>query len=526
MLSCLTETESVRAYINHANPYIHTYFHFQGNHEFDSGSNGFAYMLFAAEYPFISVNLDFSQSALTDECAPAIRIGPDANLCSAVAGHVVKSCFIETTIGRIGLIGRSPADFFNVIEDPGENLPGIDFVGGRDPETNQPLMSAVPMVAEQVALLEGMNVNIILLLDHAQDFTGDPLSSSLLSGIDVIVSAGSTGFFAQPSAFGPFNNLREGDVATAAYPVVQQDSNGDNVLVVNSDQLYTYVGHLLVEFDDDGKLLTWDGRSGPLATNEETINLFTPVPESNAVVDGILESLKATASIQESFQVIGETVYPLNGARFDVRGVETNLARVVADSTLWGATVFAEANGLPAVDIGFKNGGGIRDSIAGPAIIRLTVQSALAFDNKLRLLNLNGEQLLATMENSVSRVPAADGRYPQVAGLFMEYDISMPGIQAADALSTPSRVKTLSVGGVALIENFTPLEDLFCLNFTVATNSFLTTGGDGYNSFAAATVLAETEIGEQQILVDYIIGELGGVVNITEPPMDMRVVRL
>lgn len=483
-------------------------------------------MLFAAEYPFISVNLDFSQSVLTDDCAPAIRIGPDANECSAVAGHVVKSCFVETTIGRVGLIGRSPADFFNVIEDPDTNLPGIDFVGGREPETNQPLLSAVPMVTEQVALLEEMNVNIIILLDHAQDFTGDPLSSGLLSGVDVIVSAGSTGFFAQPNSFGPYNSLRESDSATAAYPVVQQDINEDYVLVVNSDQLFTYVGQLLVEFDANGKLLTWDGRSGPLATDDETIGLFTPVPEPNPAVNSILDRLSATASIQESFEVIGETVVPLNGARADVRGIETNLARVVADSTLWGATLFAEANNLPAVDIGFKNGGGIRDSIAGPAIIRLTVQSALAFDNTLRLLTLNGEQLLATMENSVSRVPAADGRYPQVAGLFMEYDITKPGIEAAEALSIPSRVKTLSVNDVVLIEDFAPLEDLFCLNFTVATNSFLTTGGDGYNSFAAAILLAETEVGEQQILADYITSELGGIVNVTDPPMDIRVVRL
>jgi hypothetical protein len=123
---------------------------FVGNHEFDGGSSDFAYMLFAAEYPFISVNLDFSGSNLTDPCAPPIRIGPDAIECSEVAGHVVKSCYISTSIGRIGLIARSPADFFNVVADPDTKLPGIDFFGGRDPVTNQPNVSAVGLVTEQV----------------------------------------------------------------------------------------------------------------------------------------------------------------------------------------------------------------------------------------------------------------------------------------------------------------------------------------------------------------------------------------
>jgi 2',3'-cyclic-nucleotide 2'-phosphodiesterase (5'-nucleotidase family) len=483
-------------------------------------------MLFAAEFPFISVNLDFSNSTLTDDCAPAIRIGPDAKECAAVAGHVVNSCYIPTSIGRIGLIARSPADFFNVVDDPAKTLPGIDFVGGRDPETNQPLLSAVPMVAKQVSLLEDMGVNIIVLLDHAQDFTSDPLLTSLLSGIDVIVSAGSTGFFGQASPFGPYNTLRPGDEPTANYPVVQTDKNGDKVLLVNSDQQYLYVGHLIAEFDSVGKLITWDGRSGPIATTKEAIDLFTPVPEPNCDVEGILDTLKGTKAIKDAFTVVGETVFPLNGARADVRTKETNLARLVADSTLWAGNAYAKENNLTSVDIAFKNGGGIRDSITGPNIIRLTIQAALAFDNKQSLVSVNGEQLLAALENAVSRVPAGDGRYPQTAGMFMEYDVSKPGVEAAAALSKPSRVKTLKVDDVSLIEKFVPVDDLVCFNFTIVTNSFLATGGDGFNAFSNGTILGETEMGEQQILEEYIDTKLKGMVNITEPPKNPRVFRV
>ena len=122
-------------------------------------------------------------------------------------------------ISGIGLVGRSPADFFNVILRPNETIPGLDFVGGRNPANNQPLVPALGQVLEQVTLLQSRGVNKILLVDHAQDFTGDPLSTKDMHGIDVIITAGSTGFIARPEATGPFNRLRPGDKALGEYPV-------------------------------------------------------------------------------------------------------------------------------------------------------------------------------------------------------------------------------------------------------------------------------------------------------------------
>lgn len=335
-----------------------------GNHEFDGGINEFAAMLSSANYPFVSVNLDFSKVEV-ETGTPPIEIGEDGLECQTVAGKVVRSCFISTAIGRVGVLGRSPAEFFNVILDPEVNLPGLDFFGGRDSDSNQPLESAVPMVLEQVDLLESAGIDIIVLLDHAQDFTGDPLSANLLRGVDIIVAAGSSGFVAQSAAFGPYNVLRDGDTSGANYPLVRTDSNGDTVLVVNSDQLYTYVGNLIAVFNDAGKIISWDGRSGPIATTDQAIQLFSPLlggltVESNAVVDAILSDLQATDDIKDGFTEIGSTIYPLSGARADVRSRETNLAKVVADSTLWAGNLYAKNNNLPAVDIGFKNGGGIR----------------------------------------------------------------------------------------------------------------------------------------------------------------------
>ena len=41
----------------------------------------------------------------------------------------------------------------------------------------------------------------------------------------------------------------------AAYPTIRHDAEGDPVLVVNSDQLYSYVGNLMITFDDAGRIM-------------------------------------------------------------------------------------------------------------------------------------------------------------------------------------------------------------------------------------------------------------------------------
>lgn len=525
-----------------------------GNHEFDGGigkllkgsscmvfplvfqflthslfTDEFAHMLAAADYPFIAVNLDFSKVVLAPS-SPAITIGPDAGPCSAVAGHVTKSCWVPLKEGiQVGLIGRAPAGFFNVIEDPETNIPGLDFVGGKD-EDNQPIVSGVGQVLEQVTLLKAAGAELIILLDHAQDFTGDPLSADLLSGIDIIVAAGSTGFMAGETN-GPFNLLREGETGNANYPTVRADSQGKNILVVNSDQLYAYIGFLRVYVEDNCSIGMVDARSGPIATTAEAVALLqeteSVAAEPNAVVDHVLDNLQSTPSISESFGVVGTTEAPLVGERADVRGRETNLGRLAADSTLWGGNVYTAANGLPAVDIALKNGGGIRDTIEGPEIIRLTIRAALAFDNKLSIVELTAVQLLAAMENAVSRVPAADGRFPQIAGISLTYDPTKEGVQGLEALDTPSRIQTCVISKAdgtndVLVANFMFVGDP-SRTFIVATNSFLLTGGDGYVSLSAGNAIGETPIGEQQILEDYIVGELGGTVSIMDPPPSPRV---
>jgi 2',3'-cyclic-nucleotide 2'-phosphodiesterase (5'-nucleotidase family) len=497
-------------------------------------------MLSTAFYPFLAANLDFSNAQVSATSAP-IKIEPDAGPCVAARGAVTKSCYIKLDKNVIvGIIGRAPADFFNVIANPTVTIPGVDFFGGRDPSTNQPLESAVGQVLEQVDLLEQQGAKVIILLDHAQDFTSDPLSATSLRGIDIIVQAGSTGFVGQPNPSGPFNFLREGDTPTASYPVVREDMDGNTILAVNSDQLYRYMGHLLVKFDKNGKLINWDGRSGPIATTAEAVGLLAKVVKGKKslskrkggrTVGQIFADLQATPLITDAFTVVGTTSEELNGLRADVRTRETNLGRLAAESSIWAAQAYVDANGPTgvAVQMALKNGGGIRGTIEGPQITSLVVNGALAFDNKLTVVELTAAQLLAAIENAYSRYPSADGRFAQLAGLQVTFDPSKPGLEGQTSTTTPSRVIEMvqvAFDGdvIDTIVSAGVLQGDPTRTFILATNNFLTTGGDGYTSLAAASQLATTTLGEQQILKDFISSFLGGSVDIPDPPTPANVI--
>ncbi len=494
-----------------------------GNHEFDGGIEDFARMLHKARYPFVAVNLDFSHVRLP-EGVPAIRIGKDAGSAEENAGKVVRSAYAEIGGEEIGIIGRAPADFFNVIKDPDVTLPGLDFFGGRNPENGQPLVSATALVLEQVKLLEAQGINRIILLDHSQDYTNDPLSVRLLRGIDIIVMAGATGFMARSSADGPFNLLRKGDSPLGTYPDIREDSEGRTVLIVNTDQHYRYAGNLMVTFDGEGHIKDIDPRSGPVAASAEGIAALEKVLGQSlsppVAVQEIFNDLKKTKMIGEQFQTLGETAIPLNGVRADVRSRETNLGHLTAVSALWYARQVLADKGP---DIALKNGGGIRDSIPGPHITRMSIAAALPFDNKMAVVELKAPELLAVMENAVSRYPHKDGRFPQIAGMMMSFDPDKPGISDQIVMEKPSRIKELRIvradGSTdALVENF-ELRAETERSFRVVTNDFLFTGGDGYQALKAAQERGKEmlELREQEILARYIREVMKGNVNVSDP---------
>lgn len=161
------------------------------------------------------------------------------------------------------------------------------------------------------------------------------------------------------------------------------------------------------------------------------------------------------------------------------------------------------------VDFAITNAGGLRANLTCPTtdittdfcppytpppypITRGQVLTVLPFGNVAVTLLVNGAELKSMLENGVSAMPGANGRFAQVSGLCFTYDISAP---------VGSRV----TGAVRQAADGTcagPAVDLTAASsYTIAENDFMASGGDGYPNFAIRMVTREIM---DQVLADYV----------------------
>jgi 5'-nucleotidase/UDP-sugar diphosphatase len=213
-----------------------------------------------------------------------------------------------------------------------------------------------------------------------------------------------------------------------------------------------------------------------------------PAPEIEAIVAKWERQLD-----EELGEPVGETSVELDTRRGSVRTSETNFGDLVADA-LRAAT---------GADVGLTNGGGIRGDKTYPAGTVLThkdILTELPFGNVTVLLELEGADLLAALENGVSQVENAAGRFPQVSGLRFVWDAeAAPG----------ARVKEATVGGA-------PLDPARV--YKVATSDYLFNGGDGYASLTAGKAIIDASAARlmASTVMSYITALGGAVAPATE----------
>ena len=149
-----------------------------------------------------------------------------------------------------------------------------------------------------------------------------------------------------------------------------------------------------------------------------------------------------------------------------VREGKSPFAEVVADAM--HAAVRADA--------AIINAGAIRaDQIlaAGTPLTRRSIVQWLPFEDRVLLLRVNGEQLLAALENGVSQFDAHAGRFPIVSGLQVTFDPRRP---------VGDRVLTVVIGNQILQLD---------RNYSLAVNDFMAKGGDGYEMLVQAPRLID-----------------------------------
>ena len=507
-----------------------------GNHEFDLGTSVVGDLIAAEEpeegeeatadlypgttFPYLSSNLDFSESDLAD------FVVPDAQEASTIPNSVARSTVITEGDETFGVVGVTTPLL------PSISSPGDIVVLPPDPADLEALAATVQPVVDD---LSAQGINKIILLAHLQQLSNELELAPLLKDVDIVVAGGSDTLLATDN-----DRLRANDTRAGTYPLLRASATGQPVAVVNTAREYRYVGRLVAGFDGAGVLSEISEDSGAYATDPEGVEATggaAPIPEVVAATDEV----RAVVTELDG-EIFGSTEFYLNGQREAVRSEETNLGDLSADANLAAARAID-----PTVDVSIKNGGGIRASIGavepGPEgnlippvanpltgkeagqVSLLDVQNALRFDNSLSILTLTAAQLREVLEHGVaaSEPGATPGQFPQVGGVSFSFDPTLPGSVYSEEgdLTTPGQ----RIRSAAILNDDGSVQDVLVENgqlvgdaerpIRVVTLGFLADGGDSY-PFPDDAEREDLEPAEQAALGAYL-GEIGAFTEADTP---------
>ena len=489
-----------------------------GNHEFDLGTGLIEAMVasvvngdsaadvewLGSQFPYLSANLDFSGDAALSELATNELFSQDAfqaTLEELLAGankpKLAPAVIAERGGEKIGIIGVT-TQILESISSPG----GVDVLTGGSND----MQALVGLIQPVIDDLEAQGVNKIILSSHLQQIQFEEELATLLDGVDIVIAGGSNSLLADqedqerglfPGAGEPYDT----------YPIITQDASGNDVVVVNTDGGWRYVAELVVEFDEQGRLLVDsidEKTSGVYASTDEQVealwgDLASAFAEGTkgSIANDLVSAVGEFVAEQDG-NILGLTDVYLVGEREAVRTEETNLGNLTADANLWYAKQLDED-----VVVSFKNGGGIREPIgnvvvdgsdsepsyqapgANPAIgkpeggvSQLDAASSLRFNNDLTIITVTRSKLLEILEHAVaaSAPGVTAGQFAQVGGIQYSYDVSQPAgerIQNAVIVNEDGSANDVIAANGRLVGS---AEE----TVKVVTLGFLADGGDGY----------------------------------------------
>ncbi|MTH97650.1 bifunctional UDP-sugar hydrolase/5'-nucleotidase [Roseibium sp. RKSG952] len=359
-----------------------------------------------------------------------------------------------------------------VLEKSGEKIGIVSALAEDTDETSSPgegvrFIQAEDYLKGAVESLEAAGINKIIAVTHA-GLSRDKEIAAAVPGIDLIVGGHSHTLLSntQERAEGP-------------YPVLVENPEGKQVPIVQAYAYGKFLGEIDVTFDDDGNVLSAQGEPILLDASVTPDEAFQArVAELGAPI----EELKA--------KVIGSSEAPIDGARTSCRAGECQMGNLVADAML-------DRVKDQGVQIAIQNGGGLRSSIDEGEVTMGEVLTVLPFQNTVATFRLSGADVIAALENGVSKVEEGAGRFPQVAGLKYTWTQSKPAGEGR-------------ILAVEVMENgeWVPIDPE--KTYGVVSNNYMRSGGDGYKVFAENGANAyDFGPGLELVLADYIAANNG-----------------
>ena len=431
-----------------------------GNHEFDYGMDVFLNLTERAKFPYISCNFNREGELVFP---PYVIREADG----------VKIAFVGVTTPET-LTSSTPKHF--------QDEDGNFIYGFFQDETGEGVYEAVQSAVDS-AREEG--ADYVVLMGHL----GNQAECSPWTYADVI------------SHTGGIDVMLDGH-SHDTDQVVMKNKDGADVPRSACGTKLANIGWCRIT--KDGKvstgLYTWNNEAPAPAMlgvkNEMSKAVGKALDRLGRELEKVVAESAVTLTINDS-EAVDSSGSPIRM----VRRAETNLGDLCADA-------YRDQSGA---DIGIVNGGGIRVSIPAGKITFDDILKVFPFGNEMCVIEVTGQQILDALEWGARSVPGENGGFLQVSGLSYEIHSYLESGCTSDengqfaGVDGEYRVQNVMVGGEALDPAKT---------YTLASHNYMLLDcGDGFSMFAGAKVLQNRVKLDNQILIDYITGSLGGVVG-------------
>lgn len=206
---------------------------------------------------------------------------------------------------------------------------------------------------------------------------------------------------------------------------------------------------------------------------DETSGRVDVFPSWKVILNKGIERDAAVAATVDRLQ---EELEKITSEPIGVMGIEcdTLYTNVRCKETEWGNLIADALKESCGADVAMLTGGTIRGNRfykPGQVMSLKDILTEFPFGNVNVMVEVTGKEILEALENGVSQIEGKAGRFPQVSGMYFEYDLNKkPG----------KRICNVEIQGETL-----RLQKLY----KVATINYMFNGGDGYEMFKGGRVL-------------------------------------
>ena len=161
-------------------------------------------------------------------------------------------------------------------------------------------------------------------------------------------------------------------------------------------------------------------------------------------------------------------------------------------------------------DIGILNGGSVRSGLLKGDVTHKKLIDVAPFFNSIFLIDITGEEILDTLEFSVSKLNNSAGAFLQVSGITFDVNTTFnsPVVRDSDGAfekiaDGERRVSNVRINGQKVDKS---------KKYVCALSEYLSSGGDGYSMLTKCNVTNQTVYTGSDILIYYISGKLNKVI--------------